>query len=215
MKVICIASAKGGVGKTTLALNLAAMAADQGEKVLILDLDRQRSVAAWRRVRTAERPMPRAANAALDELPQMLAAAEAEGLSLVVLDTPPHAAGRIFQAAALADFVLVPIRPAVLDLRSASRTLGGVAKLAKPYAVVLNACPVHMSGETRVVRESREALAAHPVAPMTVSQRVALQHSLVDGRAVHEYEPAGRAAAEVTALYNWTMSQLARPAGVQ
>lgn len=209
MKVICVASAKGGVGKTTLAINLAALAAAHGQTVLIVDLDPQRSAIDWRRVRTADRSAPRVAFVEVGELPRLLSAAEADGVTLVVLDTPPQVAGKIFQAAAASDLILVPIRPSALDLLSASRTLNGVVKLDKTYAVVLNACPPSAGGEVRVVRESREALAAHPVAPMILSQRVALQHAMIDGRAVHEYEPAGKATAEMTALYSWAMSALA------
>jgi len=91
MPVICVASAKGGVGKTTLAVNLAALAADDNANALIIDLDPQRSAADWRTVRTAGRPLPRVAAATIDQLPELLAAAKAEGLNLVVLDTTPRA----------------------------------------------------------------------------------------------------------------------------
>ncbi len=210
MPVICIASAKGGVGKTTLAVNLAALAADDNANALIIDLDPQRSAADWRTVRTVGRPLPRVAAATIDQLPELLAAAKAEGLNLVVLDTPPHATSEIFEAARLSDLVLIPVRPAVLDLRSAARTLDGVAGMGKPYAVVLNACPTTGRGEAGVVRESREALAPHPVAPVALTQRAALQHAMIDGRAVHEYEPGGKAAAEMRDLYTWTRGKLTK-----
>lgn len=209
MKVICVASAKGGVGKTTVAVNLASLAADDGAQTLVIDLDPQRSAADWRTVRTAGRPMPRVAAADVVRLPAILDAAKGEGIDLVVLDTPPHATGEIFEAARLSDLVIVPVRPAVLDLRSAARTLDGVAKSAKPYAVVLNACPVTARGEASTIRESREALAPHPVAPVSLSHRAAFQHAAIDGRAVHEYEPAGKAAGEMRDLYTWTRGKLA------
>jgi len=208
--IIALLNQKGGVGKTTLAVNLAALAADDNAKALIIDLDPQRSAADWRTVRTAARPLPRVAAANVDQLPALLSEAKAEGLNLVVLDTPPHATGEIFEAARLSDLVLVPVRPAVLDLRSAARTLDGVAQMGKPYAVVLNACPTTARGEAGVVRESREALAPHPVAPVALTQRAALQHAMIDGRAVHEFEPSGRAAAEMRDLYTWARGKLTR-----
>jgi chromosome partitioning protein len=60
------------------------------------------------------------------------------------------------------------------------------------------------------VRESREALAPHPVAPVALTQRAALQHAMIDGRAVHEYEPGGKAAAEMRDLYTWTRGKLTK-----
>ena len=210
MKVICVASAKGGVGKTTVAVNLAALAADDNARPLIIDLDPQRSAADWRTVRTAARTLPRVAGASVEQLPELLSAAKAEGLNLVVLDTPPHATDEIFEAARLSDLVLVPVRPAVLDLRSAARTLDGVASIGKPYAVVLNACPTTGRGEAGVVRESRDALDPHPVAPVALTHRAALQHAMIDGRSVHEFEPAGKAASEMRDLYTWTRGKLTR-----
>lgn len=208
MRVLCVASAKGGAGKSTLAINLAALAADAGERPLILDLDPQASAADWRKVRTADRPWPRVATSDIDTLPHLLLAAEEEGVSLVILDTPPQVTKRIFAAADLAHLIIVPIRPAVLDIRSAERTLRKLRAHRRRYAVVLNACPITSRGEPRTIRESREALAPHPVLPFHISQRTAIQHAMIDGRAAHEYEPSGKAAAEMRALADWALGQL-------
>jgi chromosome partitioning protein len=77
-------------------------------------------------------------------------------------------------------------------------------------AVVLNACPPpHIFGETAIVREAREAVAVYglPVSPVSVSQRAAFSHALIDGHAVTEYESKGKAAGEIRSLWNWIETQ--------
>lgn len=56
MKTILIAAQKGGAGKTTLARNMAVAAAQDGKRVLCLDLDPQGSLRGWWESREAETP---------------------------------------------------------------------------------------------------------------------------------------------------------------
>ena len=68
--------------------------------------------------------------------------------------------------------------------------------------VVLNAAPIR----SRVVREAAETVAklGGEVCRVVIRERVALRHSLVDGRVAREFEPGGAAAAEITDLYEVT-----------
>jgi chromosome partitioning protein len=58
---------------------------------------------------------------------------------------------------------------------------------------------------TSLTTDARRALQGHdlPIAPAAITQRAALAHALIDGHAVTEFEPGGKAAAEVRALWNW------------
>jgi chromosome partitioning protein len=83
-----------------------------------------------------------------------------------------------------------------------------IAKLVgKPAFVVLNALPAQA---TSLIAEVGEALAVHglELAPVTIHQRVAYAHSLIDGRVAMEFEPNGKAAAEMTELYQWLAKQV-------
>ena len=57
-RTIAILHQKGGVGKTTLALNLAAEAQARGVRALVIDTDPQRTTAAWRDSRNEEDGLP-------------------------------------------------------------------------------------------------------------------------------------------------------------
>ena len=204
MKVIAILSQKGGAGKTTLALHLAVAAERDGRSAAVIDLDPQASATGWGDSRAAETPVIVSAQAA--RLPRVLAAAQDAGAALVIIDTAPHSESAALAAARAADLILIPCRPAILDLRAIGGTVD-LAKLAdKPAAVVLNTVPPRGSlGE-----EAKLAVAGYGVeiAPVSLGQRAAFQHALTAGLAAQEYEPSGKAAKEVTQLYKWICRQV-------
>jgi chromosome partitioning protein len=208
MKTICLLAQKGGTGKTTLCLHLAVLAGECGLDAAIIDIDPQASASAWRRRREAEVPevLQRHARRLADELGRM----KDQGRELVLLDTAPHSSQEAATAAAFSDLVLIVSRPAILDLEAIGESVKIVKQQGKRSAVVLNACPPpHRGGETAIVREAREALLAYglPVAPVSISQRAAFGHALIDGRAVTEFETEGKAAQELRGLWDWIQSQ--------
>src|SRR5689334_18614553 len=137
MKVIAIISQKGGAGKTTLALHLGVAAEHDGKSAAIIDLDPQASATGWGDSREAETPAVVSAQAS--RLQKVLDAARTSGAAFVIIDTAPHSESAALAAARAADFILIPCRPAILDLRAISDSID-LAKIAeKPSAVVLNA----------------------------------------------------------------------------
>lgn len=210
MRVLGILARKGGAGKTTLAIHLAVLAQAAGQRTLIVDLDPQRSAAGWWRARTAE--TPQLVETEPDKLPVIVDAARADGVDLVIVDTRPSIEADAVQVAALSDVVLIPTRPAILDLRAILETLNIVKGMRKAH-VVLNACPAPRgAGESSVATDARKALKAFgvPVAPMLISQRAAFSHALVGGLAASESEPGGKASKEMRALWRYVEKELTR-----
>lgn len=208
MKTLCLLAQKGGTGKTTLCLHLAVLATELGQNAAVIDIDPQGSATAWRRRRSAERPevLQRDARG----LPDALAGMQAQGRDLLLLDTAPHSSQEAATAAAFSDLVLIVSRPAILDLEAIGESVKIVKRQGKRSAVVLNACPPpHRGGETAIVREAREALTAYglPVAPVSISQRAAFGHALIDGRAVTEFDGSGKAAGELRRLWDWLQTR--------
>ena len=194
MRTIAIASRKGGAGKTTVAVHLAAAAEQAGLSAAIVDLDPQASSAAWADLRAAPRPEVRCCP------PNRLSIALAEIAScdLALIDTAPHAEGGALAAARAADLVVIPCRPALFDFRSISATVDIAGLAGTPAAVLLNAVPPRGT----MADEAEDALSAMgiDVLDARLVQRQAFVHSLTAGLAACEFEPRGKAAAETRAL---------------
>lgn len=207
MRTIAIISQKGGAGKTTLSTNLAVAAHQAGLRCAIVDLDPQATARKWGDKREAAEPEVIGDHA--ERLPQLVDAARSNGADLLVIDTAPNADRASLAAARAADLILIPCRPAAFDLEAieATRDLASIAK--KPAWVVLSSAPARSA----IVEEARKGLEAEgaQVAPQVIHQRVAYSYAVIDGRAASEYEPEGKAAEEVAALFKWASGQAGLP----
>ncbi|MGV3572332.1 MAG: AAA family ATPase [Ramlibacter sp.] len=112
MPVVVVANPKGGVGKSTIATNIAGYYASQGHHVMLGDADRQQSSRLWLGLRPPEaRPI------SSWELTEGHVARPPRGTTHVVLDTPAGLQGKLFgEALRHADKVLVPLQPSVFDI---------------------------------------------------------------------------------------------------
>jgi chromosome partitioning protein len=204
MKTIAILSQKGGAGKTTLALHLAFAAEQAGSPAAVIDLDPQASATGWRDSRAAEAPVVVSAQAA--RLPAVLKAARESGAAWAIIDTAPHSESAALAAAWAADFILIPCRPAILDLRAIGSTVDLARLAGKSAAVVLNATPARGS----LGDDAAAVVAQYGVmlAPVRIAHRAAYVHALTAGQTALEYEPGGKAAEEIIELYKWLCSHV-------
>ncbi len=197
MKTLAILAQKGGSGKTTIAVHMAVCATRQNLRTALIDLDPQGSAHDWNESREDGEKLD-AVKASSGQLAALLKQAKAAGADLAIVDTAPHSDSAAAIVAQLADFVLIPCRPARFDLKAIGST-AQIAKLAKtPAAVVINAAP-----RGKLAEEARAALEPQGIAVIepVLQQRAAYSHAVIDGHSVHEYEPHGKAAAEIDALF--------------
>ena len=204
MKTLAIISQKGGVGKTTLAVHLAVTAQLRGLQALLIDLDPQSSAEEWGDSRDADTPTVVPGKAS--RLPKMLDAAHREGAQLAIIDTAPHSQSEALDAARAADFILVPCRPAVFDLRAIKNSAKVIELAGQPAAAVLNGTKPR-SSKNQEARDVIEGLGL-TVAPVLIGDRVAFSNAVIDGRTAEEYEPGGKAAQEIDRLYIWFTQQI-------
>ena len=195
-KTIAVVSQKGGAGKTTLALNLAVAAERQRVRSIVLDIDPQGSAGAWADNR--DEPGARVEACSGRGLARALSRATGEGVGLALIDTVPHVDPAVLSAARAAALVVIPCRPALLDLHALAGALEIARLAATPAVVVLNAAPAR----GRLEHEARAVLASAGLEVMgpALGQRAAFVHALTTGQGVMEYEPGGKAAVEVRAL---------------
>ncbi len=202
MKTLALLSQKGGSGKSTLAVHLGVIAQAAGLRTVIIDMDPQRSAAGWWETRAAE--TPEMVETEPSELRVVLDAARSDGVEMCVVDTRPSAGADAAAAAALADLVLIPTRPAIFDLKAIGATVDIVTAAKVQSYIILNGTPAARGlGQASATADARRVLAEYglPIAPVSIGLRAALAHALVDGRAVNEFDPAGKAALEMSRLW--------------
>lgn len=204
MKTLAIISQKGGVGKTTLATALAVAAERDGKTVAVFDLDPQASAAFWKDTREADSPAIVAIPPS--RLHHVLKAAEETGCDLAIIDAPPFAKDIAFEAAQRADFILIPTRPAVLDVMAMTKTLELVGHYDKPSAVVLTFCPI----QGREIADTEDAIRqlGAELAPVRIHNRVAYSRAQQTGQTAQEFESDGKAAEEIKQLYAYACMHL-------
>lgn len=199
--VLTLAQQKGGAGKTTLAVNLAAAARAQGLNVALLDTDPQGSLGRWFMTRRD----------LMDDPGFAFGTASAWGVSyeceklrrahdLVVLDTPPKVDADLRPALREAALVVVPLSVSHLDLWAIEGVLDLVRRENREARVVLN----RAAARARLTGRLEEAVAEMDAqrAETIIRNRVAYAETLGAGRSVVEAAPKGPAAAEIGALWS-------------
>jgi chromosome partitioning protein len=197
--VVAMASLKGGTGKTTVCLNLAVTAEEAGLKTVVIDVDPQQASAKWGDLRAVTGRSPTVLSAMAARLPQALENAEQQGAKLIVIDTAAHAEGILVSSIDAADLVLIPCRPTIVDLQYLASTVQLTALRRKNAAVVLNA--VQTRTIDRCQAEGAIGDMGINLVPVGVSNLVAYARAITTGQGVTEFEPGGRAAAEMRALF--------------
>jgi len=204
MRVLALASQKGGSGKTTLSGHLAVEAQRAGAgPVVLIDIDPQGSLADWWNEREAD--VPAFAQTTVARLAADLEVLRQQGFKLAIIDTPPAITMAIQSVIQVAELIVIPTRPSPHDLRAVGATVDLCERSGKPLLFVVNGA----TPKARITHEAAIALSQHgTVAPITIHHRTDFAASMIDGRTVMEVDPKGRSAREVVELWTYICDRL-------
>ena len=199
--IISVLNQKGGVGKTTLSINLASAFALAGESTLLIDADPQSSALDWQASREGDTlfPVVGMARATLHK--------DVPGLQSqhqkVVIDGPPRVNDLAKSAILASDLIIIPVQPSPYDIWAADEIVKLIEEsmMFKPELkarFVVN----RLVSKTAIGREVAAALKDYPfqVFETAITQRVVFAESAAAGISVMEFAPKGPAALEIQAL---------------
>lgn len=197
MQTIIFNSQKGGSGKTNLCAHLAVEAERSGDgPVYLIDTDPQGTLTTWHETRTAE--LPQRIETTLEGLPSALIELEKRGAAYCFIDTAPNRTDESKTLFALANLVVVPIRPSPSDLWAVAATVTLLKRVGTPFLFVVTQAKTNAN----ITAQAIAALSHHgPVAQTIVADRVTFSAAMTDGRTAQELAAKSPAAGEITGLW--------------
>jgi chromosome partitioning protein len=192
-KVIAVVNQKGGVGKTTVAMQMAGTISRRGNKVLVIDADPQGTSTRWAASANDKSPFPATViglSAAQGKLHREVKKFM-DDYRYIIIDGPPASDSPIAQSALMiADLALVPIIPSPLDLwasigiRKAIEDAGDMNEKMKSRLVVNQSQP-----NISLAKDVLDLLPEFGIrmAITQLHQRTVYRQSAVYGQTVHDF----------------------------
>ena len=200
--IIGFINQKGGVGKTTLSINLAHYLALQGARVLLIDADKQKSSSDWAESR-GDNPAPFTVIGMARDKMATDALRMAADYDHVVIDGPRDAEAITRNVIIASEIVMLPIEPSAFSINAAKTTVAQVeeCQVIKPDLQCGFVVSRKITG-TVIGTDIRELAAesGFPILASDISSRVAFAEAVTLAQTIFEYQPKSEAAKEIRAL---------------
>lgn len=209
MKILAVLNEKGGVGKTTIATNLARGLQLMGQSAIIIDSDPQGSARDWYAAAKEDNTLPPVVGMDRPPLFKNLKHV-AQEFAWAVIDGSPRVEELSVASIKVADLVLIPVQPSPYDIW-ATESLVDLVKTRQELTNGKPAAAFLISRQivgTKLASEIREALEGYqlPILKSLTSQRVLYAQSAARGSTVLDDEPGGAAAEEIRMLVEEVMT---------
>ena len=204
--IISFVNQKGGVGKTTVAINLAASLTRRSQRVVYIDADPQASAVMWHAIEKNKAFPILQRTEPLSKLDVDRYAAIHDH---IIIDAPPSTGEIARSALKLADLAVVPVSPSSLDVWSCKGTLDMIREVREENSELKVRLLVNRKiYGTRLARDAADTLSDlnTTVFAAGLCQRVAYIDAMKYGVSVMQYAPSSKAAAEIEALCDEVVS---------
>jgi chromosome partitioning protein len=198
--IISLINQKGGVGKTTAAVNLASGLAENGHRILVVDTDPQGSVIQWQSI--ADGGKLEVLHLPSPEMKKELNTLRRR-YDHIVVDSPPAIEAITRAVIEVSNLAIIPIAPSPLDIWSSKETIALVKTLGKKYRKLMAKILIYRKiPGTRLGKEAREAMRSYDldIFSTEISQRIVFVEAMIAGLSVLKFAPNSIAADEIRSL---------------
>jgi chromosome partitioning protein len=207
--IISVVQRKGGVGKTTVAVNVAGELVRLGHSVTLIDADPQKSAFAWANPRRLRFPVRHHAYSSA-RIVTWIKAIYTSGTDVTIIDTPADLGSVSRTAIELSDLIIMPCGPSSLDINSAKQTLDKIDELSRwpgaamPRIVIV---PTRVDAQTLEGQLIAQELAelGHDVGPV-LSYDTNFVRAFAEGLTVTDFAPGSAAEHEVRDVVSFMLA---------
>ena len=200
MKIIAILNQKGGVGKTTLATNIATKLHLDNENVVLIDSDPQGSARDWHAAGDSDLPVIGLDRPTLDKNIGKIAS----GFDWVIIDGAPQLTDMAISSIKCADLVIIPVQPSPYDIWASSDLVDIIRQRQQINNDIPKAyfCISRKIANTTLSKDVLVALSDYgfPTMRASTSQRIVYPKSATEGKTVFDQPKNYEAIEEITAI---------------